>query len=292
VHTKPPSPRFRDRLTAVVVPALGAITLACAMYTFSPHGAEATVSTTAGSADDAIPYKVIYSTPHFVIRGDITAADARAVGEWLDQVAIVFDEEARELGFSPTRSDTPMRIVFIRDRAEFVAFASRYDGVEASRMGGYYATASNRAVLYDDRTTDSFAAALNSTDKLERAEAARDVARVTRRKIAHEAAHLLAYNSGVQIPGVEYPAWFTEGLAERIATRAMGEQVPSVQQGEALGRYLAMALVGTDQERYASAHAAFEAMASRSPGAAARFAESLAAPERAGTAIASGSTED
>jgi hypothetical protein len=291
VPTEPPSTRFRDRLTAVVVPVLGAATLACAMYFFSPRGAEATVASTTESDQETIPYAVLHRTPRFVIHGNISAADAREVGEWLDQVALVFDREARELGFSPTRADAPMRIVFIRDRAEFVAFAGRYDGVEASRMGGYYATASNRVVLYDDRTTDSFAQALNSADESERAAAARDAARVTRRKIAHEAAHLLAYNTGVQTPGVEYPAWFTEGLAERIASRAMGEHAPTAQR-EAIVRYLAMVLVGTDQERYASAHAAFEAMAARSPGAAARFAEALAGPEQAGTAVASGSTED
>ncbi len=273
------------------MPALGAVTLACAMYSFSPHGAEATVASSADPATDAIPYGVLYRSERFVIRGNIAASDARDAGSWLDEVAAIFHTDAREMGFSPTEPNAPMLVVFINDRAEFVEFARRYDGIDAARMGGYYATLSNRAVLYDDRTTDSFAQALKSSDETERAAAARDVARVTRRKIAHEAAHLLAYNTGVQTPGVEYPAWFTEGLAERIATRAMGEQRP-VAHREALGRYLALAFAGTDHERYASAHAAFEAMATRSPGAAARFAAALAAPDEAATAIASGSTED
>ncbi len=291
VQSTPSKRRLRDRLTAVIVPALGAVTLACAMYSVSPRGAEATVASANEGEPDAIPYGVLHRSDRFVILGDISIADACDVSDWLEEVAEVFDADAREMGFTPDRPVEPMRIVFISDRAEFVEFARRHDGIEASRMGGYYSTATNRAVLYDDRSTESFARALNSPSEQERKAAARDVARVTRRKIAHETAHLLAYNTGVQVPGVEYPAWFTEGLAERVATRAMGERRP-VARNESLGRYLALAFAGTDHERYASAHAAFEAMATRSPGAAARFAKSLEVAQPGATAIASGSTED
>jgi len=244
------------------------------MWSFTPDGAQATVALvdTAGEERDGFP--ALHRTARFVIRGDIGRADAAQVGAWLEQVAEVFDAEARALGFEPRAIAAPLTVVFLRDRETFITFARERDLIDASRMGGYYAPAGNRVVLYDDRSTESFAAALASPDPAERAAAARDASRATRRKIAHEAAHLLAFNTGVQERGVEYPGWFTEGLAERVAARAMNE-APRASRGDAWARAMALAFSTDPHARYAAAHAAFEALASRGPGAVSGFAAAI-----------------
>ena len=91
------------------------------------------------------------------------------------------------------------------------------DSVDARWMGGYYEPVRNRVVAYDDRSSESFRRIAHAP----RAQA--DARRATRAKLAHEAAHLLAFNTGVQVRGVSYPEWFTEGLAERVARLATGE---------------------------------------------------------------------
>jgi hypothetical protein len=166
-------------------------------------------------------------------------------------------------------------VIFLARRDDFVAFASRTDGVDASGMGGYYAPGSNHAVVYDDRSTESFATALASADPHERGAAAHDAHRATQRKLAHEAAHLLAFNTGVQRPDVDYPAWFTEGLAERVAARAMGdERRRTTRDRGGLASLTALLFSACVDERYAAAQAAFDGAFAR-PGAAARFARGL-----------------
>lgn len=276
-------PRLRDRLSAIVVPALGALALGVAMWSFAPRGARATV---VDAAPGGAPFPVLAATPRFVVRGDASPDSAADLGDWLEQVADVFETEARDLGFDPRRPAAPLEVLFFASRADFVAFARDVDNVDASSMGGYYAPGPNRVALYDDRSTASFARALASMDSNEQAAAERDVRRATRRKAAHEAAHLLAYNTGVQSPGVDYPAWFTEGLAERVASRAMRE--PRAHAGGSPWQAFAKALLlgSTAGERYAGAHAAFEALAAHAPGAAARFEAARRASVRAALADA------
>lgn len=242
------------------------------MWAFSPRGAIATVEQ--GTVADEIALPVLAKSDHFVIRGDIGLQDALEVLRWLGQVADIFKAEAVQMGFTPTMPDSPMTILFFADRADFVRFARDVDRIDASAMGGYYATAPNHVVLYDDRSSPSFAFALQAGSAQQRHAAARQAANETRRKIAHEAAHLLAFNTGVQRVGVVYPAWFTEGLAERVASRAMGEE-PRSDAGSPWRTFAAFLFATEATERYAAAHAIFESLASVRSDAPARFESDL-----------------
>jgi hypothetical protein len=261
-----------QRLSGVVVPILGASTLAAAMWAFSPRAATATVEQGTVADESALP--VLAKSELFVIRGDIALHDAVEVLRWLGHVVDVFNAEAAQMGFTPAMPASPMTIIFFAERADFVRFARDVDRIDASAMGGYYATAPNHVVLYDDRSSPSFAFAIQAGTAQQRHAAAKQAAIETRRKIAHEAAHLLAFNTGVQRVGVDYPAWFTEGLAERVASRAMGEE-PRSDAGSPW-RTFATFLFATDaEERYAAAHSIFESLASVRPDAPARFESEL-----------------
>ncbi|MGP1308794.1 MAG: DUF1570 domain-containing protein [Phycisphaerales bacterium] len=259
---------LRDRMTAFVVPALGAATLAAAMWSFAPRGATATVrAPTKPSSASLLPAEAARGG-WFVVRSDASPDEARVLATWLGSVAEVFLAEAEQLGFAPTIPTAPLEVVFFLDREDFIAFASDVDGINAETMGGYYAPGANRAVIYDDRSTRSFAQAFASSDPHERAAARRDASLATRRKVAHEAAHLLAFNTGVQQRGVAYPQWFTEGFAEHIASLAMGE--PRGSEPFQAGWRDALS-AGSNEASYAVAHAAFVSLAAKGSGAVAAF---------------------
>ena len=242
------------------------------MWAFSPRGAIATVEQ--GTVAEATTLPVLAKSDLFVIRGDIGMHDAAEVLRWLDHVAEVFKVEADAMGFAPTMPATPMTVIFFADRADFIRFARDVDRIDASSMGGYFATAPNHVVLYDDRSSPSFAFALQAGSAQQRHAAAKQAASETKRKIAHEAAHLLAFNTGVQRVGVDYPSWFTEGLAERVASRAMGEE-PRSDAGAPWRTFASFLFATEPEERYAAAHAIFESLASIHSDAPARFESQL-----------------
>ncbi len=242
------------------------------MWAFSPRGAHATVESGTVAEGSALP--LLAKSDLFVVRGDIGIHDAAEVVRWLGHVVKVFETEAADMGFAPVMPDSPMTVIFFSERADFVRFARDVDRIDASAMGGYFATAPNHVVLYDDRSSPSFAFAIQSGTAQQRHAAAKQAANETRRKIAHEAAHLLAFNTGVQRAGVDYPAWFTEGLAERVAARAMGEE-PRSEAGSPMSAFAAFFFASDAHQRYAAAHALFESLASTHPDAPARFEAGL-----------------
>lgn len=193
-----------------------------------------------------------YETEHFVVVSDGGAASARSTGVLLETVHDVFRRMMRRMGLSLAPPKDPLVCVVISDHDRFEAFAMAQDGVDAGWMGGYYATHRNRVVLYDAATSPDMIAAGERLDGLEReAEAARRLAQDARRagkiksaeayataadraeasidrergalerratdvgiaKSTHEAAHLLAFNMGLQLRSRSYPFWLSEGLA-------------------------------------------------------------------------------
>jgi len=133
----------------------------------------------------------------------------------------------------------PMVCVLFADRDDFVRYAERVDLIDMSWSGGYYSSRTNRMALYDathghhrprrDATAD------HKTDASKRA-AGDDAMRpngtdtnsttkppLNMASTAHEAAHQLAFNSGLQRRGVMYPFWVSEGLACMFETNRAGE---------------------------------------------------------------------
>ncbi len=130
--------------------------------------------------------------------------------------------------------DGKLLCVLLANHAEYEAIASTFDSVRATWVAGYYASDSNRIVFYDDSTSPAFvearshlqemreqAAAQAGTEAAE-AEAALSaqidrisaaVNAASTAKTVHEAAHLVAYNCGLQSRARQAPFWFTEGLA-------------------------------------------------------------------------------
>lgn len=193
-----------------------------------------------------------YETDRFVIACDGSAAWSRSTGVLLETTFDRFERLMRHLGVPMIEPEQKLACVLIQDHDRFEAFALAQDGIEARWMGGYYATHTNRVVFYDTETAPDFVRARNRLNELnEQAERAREQASDARRqkrqeaealyrtlatraresgerqrrlladraaqagaaKTTHEAAHLLAFNCGLQLRSRQYPFWLNEGLA-------------------------------------------------------------------------------
>jgi hypothetical protein len=114
------------------------------------------------------------------------AADACAR---LEAIRDAFYSSARAAGYQPAPADQPLTWRLIATRADYDAYALRVDCRDASSLDGHYSARSSEVVLFGPRPGV-------------------DVVR-----LAHEAAHQLAFSSGLQRKGVAYPFWVAEGLA-------------------------------------------------------------------------------
>lgn len=194
---------------------------------------------------------------HFVILTDCSTASARARAGLLERTRDQFLKMAAKLDLSIKPHDHKLLCVYFNDPVEYAAFAGAHDGLEADWVAGYYATATNRVVFYNDENAPDLKEALDQLESYEAeagsrrsmaTEAARrqdriaadrldaaaqrledqiasERSRLTRHtrdvaiaKTIHEAVHLLAFNTGLQDPAADYPFWLSEGLATSFET--------------------------------------------------------------------------
>lgn len=173
-------------------------------------------------------------TNHFVILHDTDAQRARVRARLLERTHERFYEAFTS--FAPLeRASSPLVCVLFADRSDFAHYAERVDWLDMSWSGGYYSSHTNRMALYDavgagqskreqdhrDRATDDgedVHAQSPQTPGGATASPPLNLASTT-----HEAAHQLAFNSGLQRRGVMYPFWLSEGLACAFETNRAGQ---------------------------------------------------------------------
>ena len=206
-----------------------------------------------------------YQSRHFVVLSNGTRDWTNQRLALLERTHFQYTRMMKLMGLEAIPAPRKMICVLFAEHADYEEFARRTDRVEAPWVAGYYAAASNRIVMYDDATGPSFAEANRQIERLqEQAAAARRQARSVERsemaraeeharrvrehadresariasliraasdaKAVHEAAHLIAFNCGLQNRGRQYPFWLTEGLATNFetedATGAFGPDRP------------------------------------------------------------------
>lgn len=201
-------------------------------------------------------------TEHFVVLSDADNVWTRTKADLLERTLDQFHRAMRHMGLESVPPEHKLLCVLINDHAAYVAFARTHDGVEGAWVSGYYASLGNRVVFYNDATGPAFIDAQEQLDGLrDRAEEAQRLADEARRqrqgqladrlrtearrymthadgerlrladqaaiaslaKTTHEAAHLVAFNCGLQSRAHQYPFWLSEGFAtnfEAISPRA------------------------------------------------------------------------
>ena len=177
-----------------------------------------------------------HASDHFVILHDTDPQRAAARAALLERTHQRFYALLDAVpGIGPIGK--PMVCVLFADRDDFVRYARRVDLIDMAWSGGYYSSRTNRMALYDatrahrqpDRaaapdenapTNDTLAdnaVRPNGTDTADTSPP------LNMASTAHEAAHQLAFNSGLQRRGVMYPFWVSEGLACMFETNRAGE---------------------------------------------------------------------
>jgi hypothetical protein len=198
-----------------------------------------------------------YETAHFVILSDCTPDWSRTRGELLEETRRAFFRVVEKMGLPAYPHARKLVCILFNDHAQYRAFSRANDGLAAGWVAGYYATHSNRVVFYNDATSPMTAEARDrlksSEDRLrdtrdqaaradrsretdlaqrlhasaddmdkqiarQRAELGRHAAVCSTAKTIHEAVHLLAFNTGVQLRDRDYPFWLSEGLATSFET--------------------------------------------------------------------------
>lgn len=200
-------------------------------------------------------------TEHFVILSDCPIAWTDKRAQLLERTRHEFFRTMDRLGVPVIPHRRKLLCVLFDSEEAFRAFGVSHDAVAADWVGGYYASGSNRIVFFNDTNGRALDRAMENLDGYEReaqerrrqAQAARqqgqrdyarrllasaqDIERQVRAerrrilqetadkataKATHEAAHLLAYNTGAQATTHAQPFWLSEGLAMAFETAGAG----------------------------------------------------------------------
>lgn len=164
------------------------------------------------------------SSGHFEIAyaSRIPAERMVAVTELLEHSHTRFYRSLQEAGFRLNALSTPLHCRFFDDRDAFDRYAWETERQRLPWIDSYYSPRTNRVAFLLARSTEE--ESCPTCDRFD-TPTFRDLQPVAghhpgnlRMRIAHEAAHQLAFNSGLQARGVMYPFWVTEGLAASFET--------------------------------------------------------------------------
>jgi hypothetical protein len=168
---------------------------------------------------------------HFVVLHDTTVEDAALRAAWLEETTQHFSAAFAAPLFPTAAPDEPMICLLFEKTQDFLKYAQAADRMDMRWSKGYYSARTNRVALFGHRELSepvtplwpkaSQAAVASAAsgvhmvsgsvgdDPAARSRWHSSVAAPT----THEAAHQLAFNTGLQRRGVMYPLWVSEGLA-------------------------------------------------------------------------------
>ncbi|MEX0887384.1 MAG: DUF1570 domain-containing protein [Phycisphaeraceae bacterium] len=173
-----------------------------------------------------------YVSQHFVVLHDAAPEQAKVRVALLETTRRAFHASFERLGLELKPPDRRLVALLFTDRDSYGRYARQVDGTDMTWTTGYYSGRTNRTVLVDERLAlppDPEAPAADP-DLARHAEQAEQIVLGSLDPSAfdgpwrglasttHEAAHQLAYNTGVQKRGVMYPLWVSEGLATTFET--------------------------------------------------------------------------
>ncbi len=174
-------------------------------------------------------------TNHFyVIYRDQRCPDAvlHATGDLLERAYKQFYAGFGKAGFTLKESGESLQWIIFDQQDQYRDFARVADGMDSPYLESYYSAHSNEVVLMQvaaslssrygwpssHRGSSAAAGELSGMDQQPYEVAQGGSGMLDVRRAVHEAAHQLAFNSGLQKRGVIYPLWVSEGLATNFET--------------------------------------------------------------------------
>jgi hypothetical protein len=193
------------------------------------------------------------NTKHFLIVYDTTDAYATQRGVSMEKAYDAFQFYFNMNKLRPEFLARRLVMILLKDREDYLAYGRQTERTDFSWSGGFYSQRTNRSIFFDeasgpsnasfakqaadlksriDDLTAQIAAASSKPGQagmvqaltLQRNVVGENLTRIKDRANAnaqvqnnattmHEAAHQLSFNMGIQARAVDYPFWFSEGLA-------------------------------------------------------------------------------
>jgi hypothetical protein len=256
-------------------------------------------------------------TDRFLIVHDTAPRAAKTAGRLLSLTRHMFYASLKNNGFELSPIDKPLVCLVFDEKQAFVRYGKDVDARDMAWSGGYYSARTNRVALYESPAYQKPEVipdkeALNTRlSDLRHGQGSAKTARAasgqnqplaadpgtvaTLARTTHEAAHQLAFNSGLQKRGVMYPFWVSEGLAtmfELNQYRALGPAAANPRRRQSLieardadtlkpiGDFIAATQIDTSNQRrisraYAQAWGLFRFLLSERPEAMRHYLDRL-----------------
>lgn len=174
----------------------------------------------AGAQIDPADFVYLHSD-HFRIYLQSDAPFNAEALELLETVRNRYLQLMRRQGYD-LQTTEPFTWLWFENRSRYEDYSRQADGIRANPLKSYYSARTNRVAVLTD-TTERFWMD-NVSDQFEHphqisasdyADDPRDSAPADlgRAMLTHELIHQLAFNTGLQRRGVEYPMWASEGMA-------------------------------------------------------------------------------
>ena len=176
----------------------------------------------------------ISASDHFWVAHDGGQGEARKLSALLEQAFGDFRAGFQQAGFDLNEPDHKLGWISFSDSEHFTRYVLRTEGMDLSRLSGFYSSKTNRVVMVKSNSPEDFG--YRSPEHIDgRISAITGDADPNQLvKIAHELAHQLAFNTGLQKRGVMYPLWVSEGLATQYETALLSGGITNAARNDRL----------------------------------------------------------
>ncbi|MHC5082580.1 MAG: DUF1570 domain-containing protein [Planctomycetota bacterium] len=161
------------------------------------------------------------STEHFFVAHDAGTDEAGKLADQLELAFTHFQHFFAASGFKLNQPESKLGWISFSDSDSYERYIFRTERMDLSRLSGYYSSRTNRVVMMKSDSANDSSSEADSIP----AGAVGEIAAISNVddpnqlvKVAHELAHQLAFNTGLQKRGVMYPLWVSEGLATQYET--------------------------------------------------------------------------
>lgn len=147
-----------------------------------------------------------YTTNHYTVVSDATPQFRKTATRILESMLAGIVKHIRAMKVPIHAPPTSMPVVMFRQRSRYLAYRQVPDQIIA-----YYEPISNQVVMCEEAPGGGPDASIIRSQRLA--------------TIAHEGAHQILHNVGVQQRLAHWPAWLNEGLAEYFAPTTFGKRM-------------------------------------------------------------------
>jgi Protein of unknown function (DUF1570) len=169
-----------------------------------------------------------FNTEHFRIIHQAQTCDIEKIAGLLNLAYERFHSVFSDIGFAVDSPKEKLTWICFDDSGRFNDYALQADKIDLSWLSSYYSTKTNVvAIVKPDKIPDVSKRSLSrvpesSGDILAISVTPESQNEADTVRLVHEAAHQLAFNTGLQKRNVMYPLWVSEGLATMFETALSG----------------------------------------------------------------------